>query len=138
MKALQEPPDGIIITVGEKMYGHHGYRVWLRNFEQMMILSDGDIVDSQDFYYYFRQANQPKAADQVRHLYLCIGNRIRMRVIYAGSAGPEVKIFSRNDSDQVRRITGKAWVIAAGPIERAPHKIVKKGFRGFRYTQALW
>lgn len=135
---MEQPPDGIIITVGAKMWGHHGYRVWLRNFLQCMQLSCSDISDPQDFFYHFRQGNQPKSNESLRHIYLCIGNRIRWRVFYAGSKGPETMVLATTDGKTTKTIEGKAWVVAAGPAERAPFKIEKKGFQGFRYTQALW
>lgn len=40
-----EQPDGIIITVGAKMYGDHGYRNWLRNFLSAMYFDFNNDID---------------------------------------------------------------------------------------------
>lgn len=138
MNNLQQPPEGIIITVGAKMWGHHGYRVWLRNFLQCMTLSASDIDKPEDFFYHFRQGNQPKAQDSLQYVYLCIGGKIRWRVFFAGSKGPEELVLVTTDGKGIKEIHGKAWIIVAGPAERAPYPIPRKGFQGFRYTEKLF
>lgn len=128
-----EQPDGIIITVGAKMYGdkeHGGYRKWLRNFLGAMEIS----ASSEDWFYWFRQGNQPKASDTLQYVYLCIGGKIRYRCFYAGSKGPGAMQFTNHTEEMF----GKAWVLVAGPVERAPFKIEMKGFQGFRYTEKLF
>lgn len=128
-----EHPEGIIITIGAKMYGdkeHGGYRRWLRNFLQAMDYS----VDNPQFCYWFRQGNQPKASDTLQYVYLCIGGKIRYRCFFAGSRGA----CSMQFENHTEEMFGKAWVMVAGPVERAPFKIEMKGFQGFRYTHKLF
>lgn len=127
---MTERPEGIIITVGAKMWGANGYRHWLRNFLEAMEKSETD----QDWYYWFRQGNQPVAGDHLSYVYLCIGKKIRYRCFYAGSKGAMAMQFENHSTP----IFGKAWVLVAGPIMRAPMTIEKKGFQGFRYTEKLF
>lgn len=127
---MEERPEGIIITIGAKILGDHGYRHWLRNFLEAMKRSETD----DDWYYWLRQGNQPKADSSLQFVYLCIGGKIRYRCYYAGSKGAGAKLFEGRD----REIFGKAWVLIAGPVERAPFKIERKGFQGFRYCQKLF
>src|SRR5688572_12292887 len=120
---MTEKPDALIITVSSGMYGEKGYRNWLRNFLHAM--------NDESMIYWFRAGGQPK--HDVLYIYLCIGGKIRFRVRYAGSEGEREQMF-----DDGRVMYGKAWIIGCGPVERAPYKIERKGFQGFRYTQELW
>lgn len=135
MKNLTEPPEGIIITVSAKMWGHHGYKVWLSNFLDCMKKSED--LDER-YVYHFRQGNQPKAGESLRYVYLCIGGRIRWRAFFAGSYGPKTLELMKTDGSGTKFIDGKAWIMVAGPVERAPFKIEKKGFQGFRYCSKLF
>lgn len=132
---MSEPPEGIIITVGEKMWGHHGYKVWLTNFLYCMKKSED--LDER-FIYHFRQGSQPKSQNSLRFVYLCIGGKIRYRVLYAGSRGESTLTLSTTDGTGTKTIHGKAWILVAGPAERAPFVIKKKGFQGFRYAEKLF
>lgn len=126
-----EPPDGIIVTVSKGMIGDNGYRHWLRNFLEVM--GKGDELG---WNYYFRVSRQPKYDEYIRHVYLCIGGKIRFRVFYAGSE-PAGKRRLTNGKNY-RIIDGKGWILTAGPVERPPMVIERKGFQGFRYTNQLW
>lgn len=132
---MTEPPEGIIITVGEKMWGHHGYKVWLTNFLHCMKKSED--LDER-YLYHFRQGNQPKSQDSIRYVYLCISGKIRWRVFFAGSFGERTLTLTTTDGAGIKTIYGKAWILTAGPAERAPFVIEKKGFQGFRYTHKLF
>lgn len=133
--SIIEPPEGIIITVGAKMWGHHGYKVWLTNFLECMKKSED--LDER-YIYHFRQGNQPKAGQSLRYVYLCIGNKIRWRVFFAGSTGPRTLELMTTDGNGTKIIDGNAWIMVAGPAERAPFKIEMKGFMGFRYSAKLF
>lgn len=124
-----EQPEALIITVGAKMYGENGYRHWLKHFLEAM-----EPRHQTEMYYWFKQGNQPKNDKSIRYVYLCIGGKIRYRVYYAGSHG-EGSIQFDNKSEPMY---GKAWVLVAGPVERAPMKIEMKGFQGFRYSEVLF
>lgn len=129
MKNLAEPPEGIIVTIGAKMIGAHGYRHWLKNFLAAMERSESD----DDYCYWLRQGNQPTYPD-LQYVYLCIGGKIRYRAFYAGSMGTREMQFD----NKPHPIFGKAWIMISGPIVRAPYKIERKGFQGFRYTEKLF
>jgi hypothetical protein len=128
MKKPIEPPDGIIITVSQSMIGPNGYRHWLRNFLEAM----ADTED--DRFYWFRQGNRPKDDRSLRFVYLCIGGKIRYRVFYAGSEGERTMKFDNREDE----LHGKAWILTAGPVVRAPRVIKRQGFQGFRYTQEIF
>lgn len=130
MKNLDGSWEGIIITVGAKMYGDHGYRNWLRNFLGAMKLSEKD----SDFVYWFRQGNQPKADKSLQYVYLCIGGKIRYRCFFAGSLGPCSMKFVNHSEEMY----GRAWILVAGPVVKAPFVIERKGFQGFRYSQKIF
>lgn len=124
-KVHSEPPDALIITVSKGMYGEKGYRNWLRNFLEAM--NDDRCI------YWFRAGAQPK--QDVLHVYLCIGNKIRFKVKYAGSEGDKEQMF-----DDGRIMHGKAWIAVCGPVDRCQMQLQpqRSGFQGFRYTQELW
>lgn len=125
MRSVQ--PDGIIITVGAKMYGEKGYRNWLRNFFDAMKRYD------EDYFYWFRQGTVPKNESGLQYVYLCIGGKIRYRVYFAKAHASGQMTF-----DDGRSLYGKAWIGVAGPVVRTPHVIKMKGFQGFRYTEKLF
>lgn len=127
---MTEPPEGIIVTIGAKMIGEHGYRHWLRNFLEAMDKSG----NGEDWFYWLRQGNQPKADASLQYVYLCIGGKIRFRCYYAGSVGHAEKQFENHDHPMY----GKAWVLVSGPVARPLHPIIRKGFQGFRYTEKLF
>lgn len=127
-----EPPEGIVITVSAGMIGDHGYRHWLRNFLESMKQSE----ETCDWNYYFRVGGQPRQDKHIQYVYLCIGGKIRFRVFYAGSqAGGKLNL---SNGHRYRIVEGRAWILTAGPVERAPHPIPMKGFQGFRYTHKLF
>lgn len=126
---MNEPPEGIIVTIANRMYREKGYRKWLRDFMEAMKRSETD----EDWFYWLRQGNQPKRPD-LRYVYLCIGGKIRFRCFFAGSHGAGRKYFSNHD----KPIDGRAWVLIAGPVMKAPIKIEMHGFQGFRYTEKLF
>lgn len=124
---MSEPPEGIIVTIGEKMYRDKGYRKWLRDFLDAMKKSE---VES-DWFYWIRMVVRP--THEIQYVYLCIGGKIRYRAYFACSYGPGEKTF-----DNGKTMAGRAWILIAGPVVRAPFKIEKKGFQGFRYTEKLF
>jgi hypothetical protein len=122
---MTEHPEGIIITIGLKMIKEKGYRNWLRNFLYAMSLDDCT--------YWMKLGSRPKNTDSVQYVYLVIGDKVRFRAYFGGTEGPSYRHFCDDLG-----LYGRAWVILAGPVERAPHTIEMKGFRGFRYTEKLF
>ena len=113
--AIVEEPDGIIITVAASTLLHHGngnarrgYKVWLSNF--MTRLSDANGVAYRN--------GRPKR--DVLYVYIVVGNKIRLRVNFAG----------------VDSALGR--IIMCGPIVRPVQPVPLKGFQGFRYTHKLF
>lgn len=129
----EERPDGIIITLSNKMFKEKGYRNWLTNFLNAM--------SQEEWTYWFRTSVQPK--QEVLFLYICAGNKIRFRCNLVMTEGPSIKTFESHTFDNEptpgNEIKGRAWLVCAGPVVRAPRPMIEmKGFRGFRYTQKLF
>lgn len=123
------PPEGLIITVSQGMIGDNGYRHWLRNFLETMARN----AEGEDWYYWLRIGGKVKQDRHMQYVYLCIGGKIRFRCIYAGCEPGGIKRF-----DDGKVISAKAWLLVAGPVERAPYPIKRQGFQGFRYTEKLF
>jgi len=123
MNRIQEPPDGIIITISAGMLKEKGILNWTRNFKRAM--------DSEGWSYWFRQGAKPKY--DILYVYLCILGRVRYRINYVGSETGFKKFL--NDGEGMY---AKVWLITCGPLVEAPQKIPMKGFRGFRYTEFLF
>lgn len=123
MTNLVEPPDGIIITISQKMLEEKGYKNWLKNFL--------DAMAKDEWTYWMRQGTQPK--HDILYVYLCIGGKIRFRANFVMSEGPGEKTFKGG-----KKLYGKAWIVLCGPVVRPAESIYRKGFRGFRYTQKLF
>lgn len=129
MKKLETPPEGIILTVGAKMYREKGYRNWIYNFLSAMGLHE------QGWTYWFRVQGKPKMDKHLSYVYLTIGGKIRFRAYYAGyQHTPE----GEKQFETGGLIHGFHWILISGPIERPPHKIEYQGRQGFRYTEKLF
>jgi hypothetical protein len=139
MKELREPPEGVIITIGPKMYNdnaHGGFRNWRSNFIAAMEKSETD----PSWVYYFRQGNKPTQDKFLQYVYLSIGGKIRFRCMFAGSRGAALMEFENHNAPMF----GKAWILVAGPISTPDRPVYtidlvgKKGFQGFRYCSKLF
>ncbi len=118
-----ERPDGIILTISQAMLKEKGLRNWLRNFHEAM--------EKEDWTYWFRTGNRPK--HDVMYVYLCIGGYIRFRINFVSSHGAGKMEFGNGE-----KLYGNAWICTCGPLTRAPRRIPRKGFQGFRYTQTIF
>lgn len=119
---LQEPPEGIIITISQTMLKERGIKNWLREFFTTM--------DNENFTYWMRLGAKPK--HEIQYVYINIANAIGYRVNFSTFSSGEM-VF--NDG---RSMTAKTWCVTHGPIVRVPYKIPMKGFRGFRYSEKLF
>ncbi len=108
------------------MIKEKGYRNWLRNFL--------DAMGKEEWTYWMRQGVKPKLADHLLYVYLCIGGKIRYRAYFVSAEDGGWMTFS----DKSEPMYARAWIVMAGPVERPPEPIYKKGFRGFRYTKTLF
>lgn len=70
---------------------------------------------------------------EVLYCYIVIGNRIRYRCNISHFEPGGERIFSDG-----RRFTAKAWMVLTAPVVKPPHKIKKRGFQGFRYSEFLF
>lgn len=129
---MNQPADGIIITISQKMLKENGYKHWLRNFLFAMNQHEAE------WSYWIRLGAKPKRVKDLLYVYLCIGGKIRFRAFFGGTEGPLEKTFSNWGGGEGKTVFARAWVILAGPVERPPHTIPFKGFRGFKYTEKLW
>jgi len=104
------------------MYETNGLRHWLRNFFTCMA--------DEKCHYSFRQGNPPKQTPT--YIYILIAGRIRYRIFFAGCDAGHKKF------DDGKQMTAKTWIMGAGPLVKAPSKIERKGFQGFRYTDKIF
>jgi hypothetical protein len=118
-----EQPDGIIITISEKMLREKGYRNWLRNFLYAM--------GTDDCLYYMKQGAPPKR--KILYVYLCIAGKIRYRANFVHASSAAYVTFSNGE-----RMFARAWVALTGPVVKPKDVFPMKGFRGFRYTEKLF
>jgi hypothetical protein len=108
------------------MLKEKGVARWTRDYIHAM-------TEHESTTYYMRLGARPTQDARLSYVYLCIGGRVRYRSYYAGSSGPQEITFLSG-----RTMFAKAWVMLAGPHEKAPHEIPLKGFRGFRYCRKLF
>jgi hypothetical protein len=129
---LNEPPEGIILTISRQMYADKGYLNWRRNF----LMAMNKYEEGDGYYYWLRVSCRPTMDSSLLYVYLCVGNKLRYRGFYGGvRETPEG--FKQFDDGRI--IRGRFWVLIAGPVELAPRPHPpKQGFRGFRYTQKIW
>ncbi|MCI0489369.1 MAG: hypothetical protein L0229_22480 [Blastocatellia bacterium] len=66
---------------------------------------------------------------EVPYVYIVALNRLRYRVNLVGFEPGGERIFESG-----RRWTANHWMLMAGPVVKAPHKMVMSGFQGFRYS----
>jgi len=69
----------------------------------------------------------------VVHMYLIIEGRIDVRLNIAEYLpGDERECWDRT----IRK--PKFWAVCTAPVSRPPETILRRGFQGIRYTEALW
>lgn len=119
-----EQPDGIIITISQKMLEEKGIVNWTKNFLNAMA--------AEDMTYWMRQGSKPKR--DILYVYLCIGGRVRFRALFAGT---DTGLKTFNDGTTM---FAKVWIMLAGPVVKPirGQEPEMKGFRGFRYTEKLF
>lgn len=124
---IHEPPVAIAVTWGKEMIqSNGGLRTFIRAFHEYMI--------DDDSHWLHKCSIGPK--QDVTHVYIVLGNRYAYKCYYGG--------YERG-STTCYKATGEMWqidwprIILAGPVERAPYKITRRGFQGFRYLyKHLW
>lgn len=122
-------PVGIAVTFGKKMIEDKGGLLkFLKWFESCLRFEDS--------YWMQRCKNKPKY-DDLLYVYVIICNRVHYRCIYGGYEKGETQGFLQGSDDKISTI---AWprIILAAPLVKAPVKIYRGGFQGFRYTTELF
>lgn len=122
-------PVGIAVTFGKKMIEDKGgLKTLLSWFESC--------VGNEDGYWMQRCKNKPKY-DDLLYVYVIICNRVHYKCLYGGYQTGETMASLQSDYSEVTSIS---WprIILAGPFVKAPYKIIRSGFQGFRYTTELF
>lgn len=121
-------PEGIAVTFGREMIAEKcGLLAFIRWFESVM-------SDDED-YWMHKCKNRPVHSD-LQYVYVIICNRIYYRCYYGGyqSGGTTGQVRPGCPTEYI------TWprIILAGPLIKAPEKIIRPGFQGFRYTTKLF
>jgi hypothetical protein len=119
-------PEGIAVTFGQDLIKNNGgIKAFLKHFQETMA--------TDEIYWLHKCKNKPKY--DVLYVYIIVCNRVAYRVYLAGyETGPSMVY----DNDGIGKEISWPRLLLAGPLEKAPVKIVRKGFRGFRYTTKLF
>lgn len=122
-------PEGVVITFGREMIAEKGgLRAFIRWFELCMNDQDGTFMH--------KCKNRPKYED-IRYVYIIIYNRVYWRCFYGGHDASPTTAFLFPD-DIIRAPIRWPRIYLAGPLVKAPDKIIRRGFQGFRYCEALF
>jgi len=121
-------PDGIVVTFGREMMNDQGGLLcFIRNFEQCMT--------DENSYWMHKLKNRPTMDNRVLYVYVIVCKRIYCRCFYGGYNTDSTIGYT---ADGKEKIIEWPKILLCGPIEKAPYKIVKKGFQGFRYCTKLF
>lgn len=108
-------PEGIVVTLGKVLIDNRGgLRKFVREF--MMVMQDDN--------YIWCHWTRLKPKVECDHVYLVMAGRLWGRCYFGG--------YRESSGDY------PAYIVLAGPFERAPVKRELKGFRGFRYCTKLF
>ena len=121
----QTRPTGIIRTLPSHYNDQkaQGYKRYLRSIHE---LETGKIECV-----YIALAQMPKI--DVLHMYLLIEGFIRVRLNIVEYVDGTSEICWDATIRQP-----KFWAVCSGPVDRPPHRLERRGFQGFRYTEELW
>lgn len=123
-------PDGIAVTWGKDLIEEKGGLLsFIRYFEKIM--NDDSNV--------WLQKCRNKPTMDIVYVYIIVCNQVRYRLFYAGHESGQAEI-SNGDGRSWSSSSIVTWprIICAGPFTKAPYKIIRKGFQGFRYTTKLF
>lgn len=120
-------PEGIAVTFGKEMIEEKGGLLrFIRWFEGAM--------KTEDELWLHKCRLKPKF-ENLLYVYVIIANRVHFRCYYGGYGTTSMGHLQPDGP-----LVEVPWphVILAGPFEKAPYKIIRPGFRGFRYTTKLF
>lgn len=124
-------PEGIVITWGKELIEEKGGLLnFTRYFEKIMSIDDNLWLQKCRF--------KPKF-DDILYVYIIVHNRVKYRCLYIGHETGPAQI-SNGDGISWAYTSNVSWprLILAGPFVKAPEKIVRRGFQGFRYCEKLF
>jgi hypothetical protein len=121
-------PEGIAVTFGREMIAEKGgLLTFVRWFES--------VFQDEESYWMHKCKNKPRH-DDLLYVYVSICNRVHYRCMYGGyhSPGSAGQLIPGGPEVEVE------WphIVLAGPLVKAPTKIIRPGFQGFRYTSKLF
>jgi hypothetical protein len=121
-------PEGIAVTFGREMIAEKGGLLrFIRWFER--------IYQDEDDYWMHKCKNKPRF-DDLLYVYVIIHNRIYYRCMFGGYHGASATGHLHPDGPA--EVIPWPYIILAGPLVKAPEKIIRPGFQGFRYTTKLF
>lgn len=121
-------PEGIAVTFGKDMIADKGGLLkFMRWFNYNM--------DKEDGIWYHKMKNTP--TQDIIYVYVIICNRVYCRAAYGGKFKEGVAAYLTPNSKD-RSYMSFSGIALGGPIVKAPRKIIRPGFQGFRYTTKLF
>lgn len=105
--------------------------VFFREYTTVNFVRDFLGMNKDETYWICKMGNKPRV--EVPYCYIIVGNRIRYRANIAGfEPGGE------RDFGDGRIQTARNWMLLTAPVIKAPYKIERRGFQGFRYTEIIF
>jgi hypothetical protein len=123
-------PEGIAITWGKDLIQEKGGLFsFIRFFEKSM----------RDENQVWLQKCKNRPVHDIIYVYIIVCNQVRYRLFYAGHESGVTNIANGDGhSWSSREVIRWPRLICAGPFVKAPFKIHRSGFQGFRYTTKLF
>lgn len=122
-------PEGIAVTWGRDMIQEKGGLLTFMRFFSDCMEEDGAL-------WYQKCKNRPTQDKYLQYVYIIVSNRVYYRGYYGGYHTGPLECYLNSWSS--RQVVTWPRIVIAGPIVKAPHKIYRKGFQGFRYTETLF
>lgn len=120
-------PEAIVVTFGKEMISDKGGLLrFVRWFEDIMFDDEG---------LWMHKCRNRAKFDDLQYVYVSILNRIHYRCLYGGYQ-TEAEGHLTPDGPLVKVQWGH--IVLAGPLLKAPYKIIRPGFQGFRYATKLF
>ena len=119
----QQQTVAIITTFPRKFFLEMSPRQFVRAFFAM---NDDDSI------YWQCKFGAPPTRDVV-YCYIVAENRIRYRANIAGFEPGGLRVFGDG-----RSATARSWMILTAPVIKAPYRIERRGFQGFRYSGIIF
>lgn len=122
-------PEGIAVTWGRDMIAEKGGLLAFMRFFESCMQDEGSI-------WYQKCRNRPGKDKFLQYVYIIVHNRVHYRGFYGGHRTEPVECYLNSWSS--RQLITWPRIIIAGPIVKAPEKIIRPGVQGFRYTEKLF